>query len=169
MNIDEECPGIPVYVRGDSNLNPADKKRLLLSTSFLKRHNLFKVYIPGATYHHFLGEGASDSPLDILLYRGTPNQAEILIKQYCVLDDPLLKLHHDSLVSSFPLYQIDDPENNNHVEPAPTIKDTRVKILLSIEGNEAYQNILSDILPFLRSVFCVPESTSLMSLLIQLT
>ena len=51
------------------------------------------------SYHHFVGNGISDSQLDVLLR--SKNHSETLNNIFCKHDDPQISSHHDALLSPF--------------------------------------------------------------------
>ena len=104
INEDYACP---VYIRGDANVNPNNLSRVSLFKHFCSKHKLISLDLAHPTHHHFIGNGLSDTQLDILLYRGPPEQRESLHSIVCKLDNPLIQSHHDLNVSSFPLSQIE--------------------------------------------------------------
>ena len=98
-----------VFVRGDANasFNPRDKnKRDELFRYFAEENKLCCVQIHQKTYHHFRGNGISDSNIDVILHpkvtsAGLPNMAtESLTKVLCGKVNPwstgisLIRLSH---------------------------------------------------------------------------
>ena len=65
--------------------------------------------IDHCTYHHFQGNGDSDSHLDKLLYSSDSTLPEKVLKIICKLDNPLIESHHDIIISSFGLPYVDQP------------------------------------------------------------
>ena len=72
----EEHHDVPIYVRGDANVNPSNLPRSQLFSSFLTQFSLSNLPLHHPTHHHFVGNGVSDSQLDVLLFLGAPDQAE---------------------------------------------------------------------------------------------
>ena len=97
----DEHPGVPVYVRGDANVNPSNLPRLQLLTSFIAQFNLQNLPLNHPTHHHFVGDGDFDTQLDVLLSNSTPDQAESLLHVVCGKENPLILSHHDLIVSTF--------------------------------------------------------------------
>ena len=62
---DAECP---VFIRGDANASSKNVARSQMLTHFLAQHNLLRLNITHKTYHHFVGNGAFDSDLDVVLF-----------------------------------------------------------------------------------------------------
>ena len=54
-----------LFIRGDANVNPNNVARCRILKSFCNQWNLVSSTIHHPTYHHFTGQGASDSQLDI--------------------------------------------------------------------------------------------------------
>ena len=95
--------GCPIFIRGDANVNPNNVARASLFRHFLDKHNLLKVDLNHPTYHHFIGDGAWDSALDVLLYQNKRGIFEDYTRIICRLTNPLLNSHHDVILSSFHL------------------------------------------------------------------
>ena len=94
-------PETPIYIRGDMNTNPKNLMRSNLYAKLCKDFNLLETPILHPTYHHFTGNGMSDSTIDVLLH--SVNAGEILCGMQCKLQDPMNLSHHDVLVSRFTL------------------------------------------------------------------
>ena len=60
-------PEALIFIRGDANVNKKDKTRNSLLHKLCKDWSLVMVDIPHPTYHHFTGDGAFDSHLDVLI------------------------------------------------------------------------------------------------------
>ena len=101
----EDCP---VFIRGDANVNPNNVSRASLFRHFLDKHNFLNLNLKHPTYHHFLGGGAWDSSLDVILYQNFHGVSEELSRIVCKLSNPLLNSHHDIVLTSFSL-----PTKNN--------------------------------------------------------
>ena len=100
---------VPIYVRGDANVNPSNIARLQLFTDFLSQYNLQSLTLHHPTHHHFVGNGESDAQLDVLLFRGPPAQAESLQSIVCGKENSLISSHHDMVISSFPCPSVPYP------------------------------------------------------------
>ena len=98
----EEHHSVPIYVRGDANVNPSNIPRSHLFSNFLTQFNLKNLPLHHPTHHHFVGNGDSDSQLDVLLFLGAPRQAEYLLGVVCGKENPLISSHHDMVISTFP-------------------------------------------------------------------
>ena len=102
VSLSETKPGVPVYIRGDANVNPRNKARQNIFQHFLIRHSLTSLPLLHNTHHHFTGSGASDAQLDMLLYSAPQAMAETLNSITCGLENSLISSHHDLITSSFP-------------------------------------------------------------------
>ena len=78
-----EFPDSPVYLRGDFNVNTNNRKRNNILNSFLNALDIEEVEQEHTTYHHFLGNGSSDSKLDRIfvprLLSGTEKVVAVLV------------------------------------------------------------------------------------------
>ena len=92
-------PGIPIYIRGDDNTNPNHPTRPGVLTEFLNQYGLASLSFGYSTYHHFTGNGASDSQLDVLI--SSRGQSDSLIQIICKHEDALITSSHDHIISSF--------------------------------------------------------------------
>ena len=93
-------PGAPIFLRGDFNVSDKNKNRTALLAYLCQQYELQQAQIHHPTYHHFLGNGSSDSYLDKLLYSNSLAVKETLVKIICKLTNPLVESHHDIIVSS---------------------------------------------------------------------
>ena len=164
----ETRPGVPVYIRGDANVNPNNTARYNLFQHFLTKHSLTSLPLLHNTHHHFTGGGASDAQLDVLLYAGPPALAESLSSITCGLENPLISSHHDLVTSSFPSMVI-PATTTPQATTAPRVPNTRVRVRWDAEGLENYQSLLSTTLPFLQDTLTCPSSSALASILIDST
>ena len=65
-----------IYIRGDSNVNAKNKLRNSLLKQLIKDYSLSRQETGHNTYHHFVGNGNSDSQIDLLLYSSDQNVEE---------------------------------------------------------------------------------------------
>ena len=103
--LEELCESYPdaiLYIRGDANVNRKNRNRVALLESFLLDFHLANVQILHKTYHHFVGDGAFDSNVDILVHSAGISVPESVNEILCKLDQPLLS-HHDIILSQFTL------------------------------------------------------------------
>ena len=164
----EEHHDVPIYIRGDANVNPSNLPRSQLFSNFLSQFNLSNLPLHHPTHHHFVGDGGSDSQLDVLLFLGAPEQAESLLKVVCGKDNPLISSHHDMVISTFLCSSVP----YNPPPPAivaPKVPNTRVKVIWNQEGLHQYETLLSSSLPLLQNSLLNPASPSLSNILLDCT
>ena len=158
-----------IFLRGDANASSTNTKRIPLIKQFVRDYDLKLVNVDHKTYHHFMGEGISDSDLDILLYSNHENVYEQLAHLRCGQVDQLVDSHHDVLISTCNIpYTLSDvlPQPLNS---APRIENNRHKIIWSEKGAAEYKTIISNLLPGLRSRWLLPPSQASTSVLLQST
>ena len=167
--LSETHPDAPIYLRGDFNVSKTNAKRTQLLDHFCSQHNLLQTLITKPTYHHFVGDGKSDSFLDRILFSGSAAHQEVLRTIECCLTNPLLKSHHDLLVSEFfiPDEEIEDSTDDNIV--APTIPNSRVKVIWSDDGIEEYQALVIPQLARIQEQWLSSPSRTTVSLLLEST
>ena len=96
--ISEDHPNNICFIRGDANVNPNHVKRVSLLNHLKCACNLVSVQPHHNTYHHFLGGGSSDSPLDdVILHMKSNKVQESVSSIVCALDNPELQSHHDMI------------------------------------------------------------------------
>ena len=130
--LNEKFPDCIIFIRGDANCSSKCPDRSALFHHFIHSHNFKKVTINHPTYHHFTGNGGSDSDVDILLHSDQPHVSEVVINILCKLDHPTLLSHHDIIISkcSFPF----SPQNDSVIpDPrlitAPRIENIRTRTI----------------------------------------
>ena len=136
-------PGVPIYIHGDANTNPNHPTRPHILHEFMDRYRLCSLSLDHNTYHHFTGNGSSDSQLDILI--SSTGHSDKLIEIICKNDNPLVTSSHDVIFSSFKL----SPRTH---QPKPTPKAPRVtrqrfRVLWDNNGISNYSSILDKTLP----------------------
>ena len=164
----EDHHDVPVYVRGDANVNPSNLPRVQLFSSILSQFSLKNLPLLHPTHHHFTGDGDSDSQLDVLLFRGVPEQAESLLSVVCGKENPLISSHHDLVVSTFLSSRLPYSPPPPAVT-APRVPNTRVKVFWDQEGQQQYETLLSSTLPLLKHSLLNPASPSLTTILLDCT
>ena len=100
-DIQASHPGVPNFIRGDSNVNPNHTTRPRIMQEFLDRYDLSSLHLGHNTYHHFTGNSRSDSQLDVLI--SSPGHPDILDEIIWKVENPLITSSHDLIVSSFKL------------------------------------------------------------------
>ena len=162
----EKYPGLLMYIRGDANVNHKNKNRVALLHSFCNSFGFQFTRIDHHTYHHFMGQGNSDSQLDILLH--SQNCDEDLIKIVCNQNDPTILSHHDLIFSRFNVKKSLHQSSLQHPS-APRLQNDRVKIQWSDEGISAYLSCIGNSLSGLRERCITGASESLFSVLLSST
>ena len=166
--IKDKNPEAMIFVRGDANVNPRNLTRAPLLDHFCNENVLHFTNLNHSTYHHFLGNGASDSQLDVVLC--SHESSEEVQRIHCKLENPLLDSHHDLIVSSFnPLLSTKPPIDKSANVTAPRVPNNREKILWCDKGIDDFQNLVSPSLVELRSRWNNPTSPSSVSVLLQTT
>ena len=106
-----------------------------------------------------MNNGLSDSTIDVLLSSkescdGSVNHSqESLIKILCSKTHPCIDSTHDAIISSVSLKSVPLPTPSDDNVTAPRIQHTKHKVVWSEEGVIAYQNLLSQSLPSLKSSY----------------
>ena len=158
----------PIYLRGDCNVNPRNTARATLFQHFLNKLSIFSLDLQHPTHHHFTGDGASDSQLDLLLYSGPPSLAEIHYSVECSLTNPLVQSHHDLINSAFPVHFQPAQLCSGNVS-APRVPNNRVKIKWMVDKIPAYQSLVSPALCSLRERWAYSTDPTSFSILLEST
>ena len=162
-------PASPIYLRGDFNVSGKDHARSGLLEYFVKHHDLVQVDINHTTYHHFIGNGASDSCLDQIFFTRNLAHPEKLDRIICKLDHPLVDSHHDILFSTWTLLDEELEYDKTMNIAAPKVNNTRHKVLWSDSGVAAYQELVLPHLVRLQSLWLSSPSKTSVSLLLEST
>ena len=169
-DLQSQYEGMPIYLRGDFNASSSNPKRNSILRFLKETHKLNEVNLGHKTYHHFVGNGTSDSDLDKLLYSSQP--AEKLINVLCKLSNPLVNSLHDVIISTLS-FQQQTKMNIDDIEAAPVVPNNRQKTIWSEEGIIAYQNLISPHLLRLQSTWLTqnssPTSKTCIGMLMQFT
>ena len=155
-----------LYIRGDANVNHNNITRNKILKRFCDKWNLVSSEVNHPTYHHFVGQGKSDSQLDVLLH--SEMAIESLTQVICKLSNPLVTSHHDVLLSSFSL-KSKKPALTPDLPCAPRIPNKRVKVHWCKPGIEEFKKCVGDNLARLRSTWLDPSSVASISVLLQST
>ena len=158
-----------IFLRGDANINPNNHDRMLILSSFLSKHSLVQVPIGHKTYHHFLGGGAFDSEIDIIIHTKNESVFETITKIFCKHVHPEIDSHHDIILSSVSIPLADFPLPPQDLVSAPRSGLTRHKILWSEEGIAMYQQEVAEKLSECRLRWLNPLSKTSMSILLATT
>ena len=167
LEIREKYPNCPMFLRGDTNCNPKNKKRCEILNKIVTDFHLSYTDINHKTYHHFVGNGSFDSQIDALLH--SSEVSEYMLRIHCCLSDPSVTSHHDVLVSRVFLPSSTSEEPTSASEAAPRLANSRVKIDWSDEGKDAYRLCAGPYLKKMRESWLCPSSSNSMSVLLSTT
>ena len=167
-DISEKYDNCLIFLRGDANVNTNNKERMAIFSSFLEQHCLSQVKISHKTYHHFLGGGAFDSNIDIIL-EPKDSPCESITTIYCKHDYPQIDSHHDVILSSFSIPVGDLPSPQDNLITAPRLSIHRHKILWSDEGIVKYKELVAERLSEIRMRWLDPSSKTSLSVLLATT
>ena len=133
--VSDDHPGIDKYIRGDANATCIvrdNNNRDKLFKHVITEMNLNNIEINHKTYHHFVGEGMSDSNIDVII---ESTNYETVSDILCSKTNSNIESHHDVIVTKLVLPFVGSAvENNNENIKAPKIENKRVKIKWSAEG-----------------------------------
>ena len=167
-HLHQKYPDFPCFLRGDFNVSKRNAKSMELLEAFKYDEDLIEIDIQHPTYHHFLGSGASDSHLDKILVSKNALKADILLDILCKLEEPLIDLHHDIILSSFDLGVTEFTDEYCRVKSVvPEIPNTRHKIQWSDEGVHLYQSLVLPLLSSLLENWSSAPSRTNVSLLME--
>ena len=158
-----------IFIRGDSNANKKNVMHFKMFTEMLNEFSLSRVMTLHPTYHHFIGNGAYDSCIDVLAYPDENYVKETIDKIICKLDTPMISSHHDIILSSFCLPLSRPFVNSSKLKTAPRFDCQRTKIFWSMEGAENFKKLVSPQLLKLRQSWTGSDSAELASLHVQYT
>ena len=108
----EDKPETMVYIRGDANASFSVRnsthcnKRDILFHHFVGDLNLHNVDLGHKTYHHFTGEGSSDSSIDVLLEPANNINSEKVTGILCLKSNSNIDSHHDIILSEVSIHTI---------------------------------------------------------------
>ena len=159
-----------IFIRGDGNTNSNNRERMKMFKYFLSSHNLVQISINHCTYHHFLGGGAFDSNIDVILQsENLPHQEQVL-EIFCSKDFPDMFSHHDALCSKV-LLPFTPPQSgpDKDLLKAPRVNIARTRITWTEQGVIDYQAAVEQRLAEIRSRWLNPLSKSSLAVLLQTT
>ena len=160
-------PGFPICLRGDMNTNIKNKMRYEAFMKICRDFLLIQINLDHPTYHHFVGNGMSDSQLDMILHQSPiREQSERII---CKLVDPMVTSHHDLIFSRLFIPTSCNIQNVCSIEKAPRILNDRAKIIWSEDGINSYQYCVNSNLERLRELWANDGSEASFSILLQAT
>ena len=133
-------PTASVFIRGDFNVSRNNKHRSDLLDHFCAEHQFLQSDLPKPTYHHFLGDGKSDSYLDRLLFPACMTHHEVVKKIECKLENPLVNSHHDVIISNWFIPTEVPPNQSEENIIAPTAVNKRLQVIWSDSGIQDYRD-----------------------------
>ena len=157
------------YLRGDFNARDNNIKRLSLLNHLCDELDLGSVAIPHPTYHHFMGDGASDSNLDKIFFSNCAESHEELFTIVCKLVNPLISSHHDLILTNLSLPFVRSVQDDTENVTAPRILNNRIKINWSDSGIEDYAALVSPQLERLQNLWLGSPTRTSVSLLLEST
>ena len=161
-------PDHAIYIRGDFNVSKKNVKRTNLLEFIKDTHDLIEVELQHPTYHHFTGNGASDSHLDRILYSRECAKGEELLGILCKFGIPYVSSSHDVILSSTFALTEETPRIDLKTS-APKVRNDRHRVLWSDEGIQAYQELIVPHLQRLQDQWLSSISPSCMSMLLSST
>ena len=168
--IGEKYADCLVFIRGDGNVNQNNIDRVKIFSHFLSTHNLINIPLDHKTYHHFLGGGAFDSSIDILIHSKESLHTESVSKIFCQKDYPDIDSHHDPILSHVQLpHQVLAGVQDQELLAAPRINHHRYRIDWSEEGINNYEQLVGPQLSRIRQRWLNPSSKSSISVLLATT
>ena len=162
-------PGAILFLRGDSNVNPNNKPRARIFKNFCDELKLKNVLINHKTYHHFLGNGAFDSSIDVILHSLSAPSPEEIRQTFCQNTYPEVDSHHDPIASAVSLPCMPVPDKHKDLVSAPRVAHTRYKICWNDDHITDYKAQVGSHLARLRNAWLIPGSSLTISALIDVT
>ena len=161
-----------IYVRGDADANASihgrkNNTRDKLFKHFVEDQKLLNNEINHNTYHHFTGDGISDSSIDVLL-ESSPSQTEFVTKILCLKAESNIDSHHDIIISRCAIPVSDATIPLKPIE-APRVTNDRTKIIWSDGGIVQYASLLPPALSALRENWSDSSSPAEVEVLIEAT
>ena len=178
-DVKDAHPTALIYVKGDANaslIQRPNNKRDLVFKVFYDSNSFIKLSLNNhKTYHHFMGDGKSDSNIDVCLSSSTSADGnpsfseEKLIGIICCKDDVLASnSHHDIILSSIDLCSQEKSTRESSLD-VPTTENTRHKIVWCDEKLDDYRDLVNPVLAQLQDTWLVNQSPSNLSILLQLS
>ena len=168
--IRSKYPDAPHFFRGDANVNPNNSARLGLFTYFRAQFQLSSLPLLHTTYHHFVGDGALDSEIDVILHYSPKGVAsEHLKKIICKFESPFILSQHDVILSSCKLPSAPPAPRDQNLQKAPKVPNERIKIIWDEEGILEYEKLVGSSLADIRTLWGNSSSRSCISVLLSST
>ena len=140
-----------------------------LLTQLIKDYSLSRQETGHNTYHHFVGNGNSDSQIDVLLYSSDQNVEEKVTNIMCSQDIPDILSHHDIILSSFTIPTKDKTQPIITYPAAPKVQHSRTRIIWSEDGQKEYEKLAAPYLKQARERWLDAGSQASMSMLLSIT
>ena len=167
--IEDKYPDCLIFLRGDCNVNPNNQERVVILKNLMNEFNLTKIPINHKTYHHFLGGGAFDSSIDIILQSSKATSVESISTIFCSQEWPLIDSHHDIIVSSVNIPVFENVKEHEDLVAAPKLEIARQKVIWSDDGIKRYTDLVTTLLPDIRLKWLNPLSRTSLSVLLEST
>ena len=163
-------PDVPHFLRGDANVNPNNSARHGLFSFFCAQFQLSSLPLHHTTYHHFVGDGALDSEIDVILhYLPKDDASEQLEKIICKFESPFVLSQHDVILSSCQLPKAPSLPRDQNLMKAPKVPNERIKIVWDDEGILDYEKLVGSSLSDIRTLWGNSSSRSSISILLSST
>ena len=157
-----------IYIRGDANTNLKNGNRLVLLNHLQDEFELKRIPLGHNTYHHFMGDGHSDSEIDIILHSKSTRTVETLSRVLCRVNFPEIESRHDVIESQLTIKHVDENVMDDLLV-APRVDLVREKIVWSEDGIQDYQSAVAPILRSVRESWPTSFSKSSVASLLQAT
>ena len=175
----DQYPAALIYVKGDANASISPRihnKRDHVFKSFCEDNCFLPLDLNNhKTYHHFTGDGISDSSIDVALSSslsadGTPSPfSKILLQILCCKEYlETSNSHHDAILTLIPL-SFNESNHESSATVVPTVENKRHRVVWSDENIESYCNLIHPVLADLQNTWLEPGSPSSISVLLQQT
>ena len=165
-----EHPEAAIFIHGDSNSSRRNKSRHNLFSNFCSDLNLARVHMHHNTYHHFMGQGMSDSELDVILHSKHSGIHEALLTICCKHEDIKIDSHHDLLLSlsTVPAHPVTAPDKARNIV-APKLEHTRHRVVWTEDSSQEYKSLVLSHLSRIRDSWLNTSSRASISVLLQAT
>ena len=169
--LQHEHPTSAILIYGDCNSSRKNKSRHIIFSKFCSDLNLTRVQLHHDTYHHFMGQGMSDSELDVILHSNSPGIHEELLTIFCKHENDKVDSHHDLLLSqtTVPVRPVVVPPDKSRNIVAPKLDHTRHRIVWTEDSQLEYECLVSSHLSRIRDTWLNTSSKASISVLLQAT
>ena len=174
----EAHPTALIYVKGDANASlipRPNNKRDQVFKAFVESNEFLQLSLNHKTYHHFMGNGISDSDIDVCLSSSssadrTPSSSvEKLLGIVCCKDDVRASnSHHDIILTTIELGAKETVAKDPGLD-IPTTENTRHRVIWSEENLDEYCDLVHPVLEELQDTWLANSSPSTLSVLLEQT